>query len=439
MKRRQILFIFCLLAGALLWSVPELSQQRATLAQVPGAPSENECNALIESAMDRMGDNCGSLRPNNICYGFNAVQANFAEPVPDNFFSQPSDIAQLSAIASVRTAPLNVNQNVWGLAAMRVMANIPNSLPGQGALFILMGDAEIQNEVPQGEALILPEEPLDVRVASDTQVVSFPPNFGNRQSRPVGDVLAGTNLQADGVSPDGQWLRVLFEYDASEASRRATAWVNRLDLEAADISDLPTIEPQSRTPMQAFTLSGGIGQPQCEEVAPSSLVVQGPANYEVDITANGVDVRVTSTVRFEIRNLNRQTGRAVLRVTPITGSAVLVDPNDPDNNDTAVEDTEFVDIEMNVSVDPETGEQTFTPVEPPQQIRARWNETPPEERARGTQIVNNTQFLVNLPPETVNYVPVPVRIIRPSGIGDPIPEFTESDRELFERDTSEGE
>jgi hypothetical protein len=47
--------------------------------------------------------------------------------------------------------------------------------------------------------------------------------------------------------------------------------------------------------MQAFTFRTGIGQPSCDE-APDVLVVQGPDNVQVSITANGVDIQIGSTI-----------------------------------------------------------------------------------------------------------------------------------------------
>ncbi len=47
--------------------------------------------------------------------------------------------------------------------------------------------------------------------------------------------------------------------------------------------------------MQAFYFRTSISGTQCTE-APNSLVVQGPQDVAVDITANGADIRLGSTI-----------------------------------------------------------------------------------------------------------------------------------------------
>jgi hypothetical protein len=48
--------------------------------------------------------------------------------------------------------------------------------------------------------------------------------------------------------------------------------------------------------MQAFQFRTGFGQPTCEESPPSLLLVQGPENVAVNITANGADIQIGSTI-----------------------------------------------------------------------------------------------------------------------------------------------
>jgi hypothetical protein len=124
-------------------------------------------------------------------------------------------------------------------------------------------------------------------------------------------------LAADGISADGEWLRVFFRTE-----RQAAAWVQVAALVPnPTATDLPVITPQSRTPMQAFRFQTGIGGITCDD-APSLLVVQGPEDFEVDITANGLDVRIGSTIL-----LGSLPGGGI-QIMVIAGSAVL-NPNSP--------------------------------------------------------------------------------------------------------------
>src|SRR5262249_18989320 len=62
-----------------------------------------------------------------------------------------------------------------------------------------------------------------------------------------------------------------------------------------DLSTLPVIGPDTKTPMQAFYFRTSISGTACDQ-APNSVVVQGPKNLTIDINANGADIRLGSTI-----------------------------------------------------------------------------------------------------------------------------------------------
>lgn len=245
---------------------------------------QSACPALVEKALADLGNNCDALDKNNACYGFNRVDATFAEEVPDDFFSQPTDRSPLPALKTIETAPLDEELERWGIAVMNVQANVPNTLPGQSVVFMLMGDVQLENAVS-------PEDELNLG-----PTVDITPNVrANIRSNPslnaniVGGVNAGTQLTADATSPDQNWFRVMYE--------TGPGWINRGVLGSLpDISTLPVITQESRTPMQSFYFTTGFGTPACNEAPPSVLVVQGPENVQVDITANGADIQIGSTI-----------------------------------------------------------------------------------------------------------------------------------------------
>ncbi len=276
MKLRPVLIVFLLGMALLAVSVLPASAQ-----------ASSTCPALVERAMTELGMNCTSPARNSACYGYNNVTAAFSEAVAPDFFSKPSDRAALSQLDSLQTAALDAETGTWGIATLNVQANLPNALPGQNAVFLLLGDVLVENDVSPEDRLILPDAPLDVQTTQAARLHGAP----DASAEILSSVGPGDNLLADGISPDGQWLRVFFM-----AGRQTTAWVNIGDVEASSaFNDLPVITPQSRTPMQAFRLQTSVSGGTCEE-APSALVVQGPQNITVDITANGADIQIGSTI-----------------------------------------------------------------------------------------------------------------------------------------------
>jgi hypothetical protein len=242
------------------------------------------CPALVEQALGEIGPNCDALDRNSACYGFNRVDATFAETQPEGYFTTPADRTDLASLDTIQTTPLDTSQEYWGIAVLNVQANVPNTLPGQGVVFMLMGDVEVTNEVPPEDVVEL-GEPIDVTTLVAANLRSAPSTTANV----VGSVPAGTTLPADGLSPDEGWLRVLYN--------SGPAWISREVVdEEGDADSLPVISSESRTPMQAFQFTTGVGQPSCEESPPSLLLVQGPENVRVDITANGADIQIGSTI-----------------------------------------------------------------------------------------------------------------------------------------------
>lgn len=277
------------------------------------AQADLACTDLAERALTEVGQNCGGLGRNEACYGYNRVGAEFNRQITEDVFSLPSDTAGLAEMTRIETAPLDEQLATWGIAVMNVQANIPNTLPGQNVVFILVGDTQVDNQVPAEEAALPSDVVIPLTLATN----------GNLRSRPsananvLGSLPSGSTLDADAIDPTSAWLRVLFN--------GAPAWVSREVIQDADTSTLPVLEGEQRTPMQAFTFTTGIGAASCQD-APDALLVQGPEGIEIDITANGADIRIGSTIMLQtIVERTDANGNPVrmLRLITISGAAYL--------------------------------------------------------------------------------------------------------------------
>ncbi len=247
------------------------------------AAQEDACSAIVQQALKDLGQNCDALDRNSACYGYNKLGATFTEAQPDDFFSKVSDRTPLNIVDTLTSSPLDTANNTWGVAVMKVQANVPNSLPGQAVTFVLLGDAEVRNDVSPSE-VFTPADPVDVTTAGNVNIRSAPSTKANV----IGSVSNGNVLPADGRSQDGQWLRVLYN--------NAPAWVSSSLVQTSDAANaLPVITDQLRTPMQAFYVTTGVGSASCHD-APDVVMVQGPDSMKVNLTINGADVQIGSTI-----------------------------------------------------------------------------------------------------------------------------------------------
>ncbi len=250
------------------------------------------CPPLIEAALHSIGNNCQGLDRNSACYGFNDVKATFIDNTAPDFFSQPSDRAGLVTLKNIGTSPLDTTFQKWGIALMSVQANLPDTLPGQNTVFMLLGDTQVENAVKPDTAF---GGGAMTNVTTQMDAAQF--YLPDTSQRIVGTVPAGTSVAADAVTEAGDWVRVVFD--------GIPGWVTRQTLAATDdVSSLPVVTSHTQTPMQSFYLRTGITGTKCTQ-APDSLIVQGPQHLQVDINVNGADVRLGSTIALRIVPVSR--------------------------------------------------------------------------------------------------------------------------------------
>jgi hypothetical protein len=245
-------------------------------------PNAALCTEVVQNALRAVGSNCANLGRNTACYGFNQVRGTFAQSVPANFFSRPSDRGELILFKRIETSALNLRDNSWGIALMSVQANLPQTLPGQSAVFMLVGDTQVESAVPPDQAF--------VGGMTAAVVTRFPAALHADPSTDqpaLVDVPAGVTLTADAITESGDWVRVVYN--------EQPGWVMTNMIDAPNGLNLPAYTPQTRTPMQAFYFRTGIGGLECSR-APNALVVQSPRNLRVNINANGADIQLGSTV-----------------------------------------------------------------------------------------------------------------------------------------------
>jgi LysM repeat protein len=262
--------------------------------------SDSSCPALLELALSQIGNNCANLPRNSACYGFNSVNATFAQAVSQGFFARPADLSELASLKTIETTPLDLGLGQWGIAVMNVQANVPNTLPGQAVTFVLMGDTQVEN------AVTTDSPPVTVITQAVTELHEQP----DPQSPLMGSVAGGTVLEAVGLSPNGVFVRV--------RSNAGEGWVTLNTLNpTSQLASLPVLDKNPPAPMQSFYFRTGVGAPDCTQT-PSVLAIRSPENITVDLTANGANIRLSSLVTLQILPDGE-----TMQITTLEGNAIL--------------------------------------------------------------------------------------------------------------------
>lgn len=136
-----------MLASCNLSSMPPPQPPTPTLGNL-------SCPQIVSMAVQTVDAACGELGRNTACYGNRLVQATFQEGSSPRF-SASGDKAELAALQSLTTSPLDEDTQTWGITLLKALVNIPDTLPGQGVTFLLYGDTTLDGTSPTMNAVRL--------------------------------------------------------------------------------------------------------------------------------------------------------------------------------------------------------------------------------------------------------------------------------------------
>ncbi|MCI0710935.1 MAG: hypothetical protein L0154_12305, partial [Chloroflexi bacterium] len=97
--------------------------------------AQETCPDLVQSALESLDRVCQITGRNEICYGNTRVAlTGYSDEILT--FDAPGDVEALAHVESVEVSAM-LEPDVWGIAVMKVQANLPGTLPGQNVTFLL--------------------------------------------------------------------------------------------------------------------------------------------------------------------------------------------------------------------------------------------------------------------------------------------------------------
>ncbi len=248
------------------------------------------CQQVIQTAMAATHSVCDGLGRNEACYGNHLLEASPQPGLPHFRFAEVGDVIDITGLESLRLSAMDRDAGLWGIALMRMQANIPNRLESRNVTMVLFGDVEVRNNVRNPHYTA-------VRTRADSNI--------NVRRYPDPQAYVMTTLQphelaiADGRSEDANWLHVRIP-ETSE-----TGWVSAGTVQVlGDGSRLRVVDALTADfgPMQAFYLNTAENDTGCQEAPENGVLIQTPEGVAtVDLWINEVKIRLGSTAYIQAR------------------------------------------------------------------------------------------------------------------------------------------
>src|SRR5262245_25758972 len=103
------------------------------------------CPDLVNKAMATASKLCdAATKRNQACYG-NTLASAEGRPGTSIKFNSPGDIVELADLQMMTLTGYDANTGTWGIAMMRIQADLPDTGVGQNVTVLVFGDTQIQN------------------------------------------------------------------------------------------------------------------------------------------------------------------------------------------------------------------------------------------------------------------------------------------------------
>ncbi|PJF28593.1 MAG: hypothetical protein CUN52_12670 [Phototrophicales bacterium] len=258
----------------------------ATIAQ--------DCPMVIEDILNTVGDICADTGRNQVCYGNSNITVTQASDYLE--FNTVGDITDLVSIKNYSLSPYNAQDNLWGIALMKVQANIPDTIPGQNVTLLAFGDIVLEDAT----------EGIYLNATIDTNTPVFiAPADERTDDNTVTTLTADTPIQIIGRNNNSDWFLV----HLGETANYPNGWVQRanisplgddrllLPIYADDVLMNTDASLPRANPMSIFRLKTGIGETNCQQLPPDGVLIQTPQGIgRVQMTVNGVRMSFGSLV-----------------------------------------------------------------------------------------------------------------------------------------------
>jgi Bacterial SH3 domain len=242
-----------------------------------------DCPTIVNAALSAVDSACSGTGRNQVCYGNIHLNAT-PQDGKTLTFEKSGDIADVADLKALELSSMSLTDESWGVAMMKLQANLPDTVPGQNVTVLLFGNVQIDSTV---------ETPVELAMRARRGV--------NVRLRPTTNATILTSLKsgqavvANGRLRDSSWVRVKLD--------QGVGWVAAAFLSTTgNVNSLNVVDPASVLfgPMQSFYFKSGVGDRPCEEAPDSGILIQTPKGAaHVTFQINDAEITFGSTVYLQ--------------------------------------------------------------------------------------------------------------------------------------------
>jgi hypothetical protein len=271
------------------------------IAPLIAATEYGDCADIVNYALDATKSVCNSTGRNQACYGHVLLDAQAQPGMGPLQFNKVGDRIDLTRLDSLRLSPMDIVNQTWGVALLKLQADIPDqSSSSTNVSLLLFGDVQITNAIRNPVTIN-----VSVRGKSNLNVRRQP----NNQAFVITTLLPGVSVVANGRNEDGSWISVELP------NQGGNGWVTRSLIESdGDLDTLNISRPDlaGYGPMQAFYLKTGKSESTCAQASDDGILVQTPEGVaQVRLWINEVRIRLGSTAFIQARPNNQMAIKTV--------------------------------------------------------------------------------------------------------------------------------
>ncbi len=352
------------------------------------ATEDLDCPAIVQTALRVVRESCEALGEDEICYGYLVTEASPRAGVQDFRFFNIGDIVDVIDIESLNLNALDPARDVWGVVLIKVAdLSDPQAEP---TTILLFGDVDLVTDFQY----------VAITANVNVNIRQLP-----EQGTAIFDVLEeGDSIIASGRLEDDSWLRVRV---ADAQGQPTFGWIStELVTPDGDLSVLPVVSPDDPVdtsalnfgPLQAYSLTTGVGDAPCAEAPNSGILIQTPEGQAaINFTIDGVDITVDGTAFIQAEaggelGVNQLDGASTVTANgessvAVAGTTVSVELDDDL-------------VPVSPPSEPTTTDESVTQALPTEVLPEQVEVAPPLEIIEGQPISGNWQFTWSVEEQT---------------------------------------